>query len=171
MFIQIPVAFRPGQLIIFPRKDAVSKNTTGGTKTKDDTSTKKKRKKRKRKKPKENTSKHALLMPQRKVLNHGSRKQEVYPLSNTERKQIPGGKKASVLQSPHKSLMPYKQIKQRGTSTSYNKKQTGQLNVIYGSQQHLMKFTLGNILFGELQEDGRSHQVLQKRKRKKRKGK
>lgn len=57
MFIQIPVAFRPGQLIIFPRKDAGNKNTTGGTKNKDNISTKKK---------KLNTSKHTLLMPQGK---------------------------------------------------------------------------------------------------------
>lgn len=43
MFIQIPVAFSLGQTI-FPRKDAENKNTTGGTKYKDDISTKKKKK-------------------------------------------------------------------------------------------------------------------------------
>lgn len=43
----------------------MSKNTTGGTKNKDDISTKEK---------KLNTLKHALLTPQRKVLEHGNRK-------------------------------------------------------------------------------------------------
>lgn len=56
-------------------------------------------------------------MPQRKALNHGNRK-KVYPLSDTESNQIPDGIKASLLQSPHKSLIPYNQIKQGDMSTS-----------------------------------------------------
>lgn len=62
--------------------------------------------------------KHALLMPQRKVVEHGNRKKEVYPLSNMERKQIPDGIKASLLQSSHRSLIPCNQIKQGDASTN-----------------------------------------------------
>lgn len=35
-----------------------------------------------------------------------------------ERKQIPDGIKASLLQPPHKSLIPYNQIKQGNKSSS-----------------------------------------------------
>lgn len=85
-------------------------------------------------------------MPKRKVLHHGNRKEDVYPLSNKASKQIPEGIKASLLQSPHESLISYNQIKRGVRSTNSNEKQTGLLNAVSGSQRHIMKCTLGNKL-------------------------